>query len=159
MRTAVPTFRVDAVPPVELDRLREAGHDGHGNRLAPFVNDDPDGAPLRCCLRPARVGERIVLIAYRPPGTAGPYAEVGPIFVHAEPCPGYAEPHAYPAAYRDRQQVLRAYNAAGRIADAVLVDGSTAEQGIARLFDGPDVTIVHSRNVRYGCYMFAVRRA
>jgi len=160
MTTAVPTFRVDAVPLDELDRLRAAGHDDHGNPLEIFVNDDPLRTPLRCCLRPARVGERVALIAYRPPGTAGAYAEVGPIFVHADPCPGYPQPHAYPARYRDWPQVLRGYDTAGRIADAVLVDGAaTAEDGIARLLADPDVTIVHSRNVQYGCYMFAVSRA
>ncbi len=153
------SFVVSAVPATELDRLRRAGRDDAGNPLQPFTVTDPDSVPLRCCLRLATVGEQAMLLAYRPPGTAGAYAEVGPVFVHAHPCAGYAEPNAYPAAYRARQQVLRAYDAAGRIADATLVDGSTAEDGIARLLADPAVTIVHSRNVLYGCYMFAIERA
>jgi Protein of unknown function (DUF1203) len=152
-------FRVTPVPAAELERLRRAGRDDAGNVLEPFTNTDPDGTPLRCCLRPASVGEQVVLLAYQPPGTAGPYAEVGPIFVHAEPCSGYAEPHVYPAAYRDRRQVLRAYNTSGRMGDAMLVDGATAEEGIARLLADPSVAIVHSRNVLAGCYMFAIQRA
>src|SRR6266545_4300144 len=152
------SFHIEAIPAADLDRIRANGVDVAGNAFTPFV-EDTGGSPVRCCLRLSRAGERIALIAYRPPGTAGAYAEVGPVFVHAHPCAGYAEPNAYPAAYRARQQVLRAYDAAGRIADATLVDGSTAEDGIARLLADPAVTIVHSRNVLYGCYMFAIERA
>jgi len=38
----------------------------------------------------------VTLIAYTPPGTAGAYAERGPVFVHAERCDGYPTPNQYP---------------------------------------------------------------
>ena len=80
------------------------------------------------------------------------------MFVHASPCEGYAADGGWPPEYRDRQQVLRAYNDRGRIADAILVDGPEAEDGIAKLLADPAHVLVHSRNVLYGCYMFAVSR-
>jgi hypothetical protein len=123
-----------------------------------FVAEE-DGAPLRCCLREARAGERLALIAYRPEGTAGAYREVGPVFVHAARCGGYVERDAYPAAFRHRRQVFRAYDEAGRIADALLVEGAHAEASIEHLLASPRVAIVHSRNVLYGCYMFAIGRS
>jgi hypothetical protein len=93
-------FRVHAIPSRTLAEIRLAGHDRFGNELTPIVDDD-GGAPLRCCLRRSTPGEPIYLIAYRPFTMPGPYAEVGPVFVHARPCPGYRETGAYPAAYRD----------------------------------------------------------
>jgi len=68
--------------------------------------------------------------------------------------------------------VLRAYDARGRIADAILIDAADADErrladpaqvlapelGIAKLLADPAHVVVHSRNVLYGCYMFAVSR-
>ena len=150
------TFQIEAIPAAELDRIRAVGQDVEGNPFTP--RDAGGGEPLRCCLRPAREGERVALIAYRPTGTAGAYAETGPVFVHAQPCAGYPADGGWPPEFRDRRQVLRAYDAAGRIADATLVDGAAAEEGIAKLLADPAHAVVHSRNVLYGCYMFAVSR-
>ena len=88
----------------------------------------------------------------------GAYAERGPVFIHAERCDGYPEPHAYPAGLLGRQQVVRAYDQQGRIADGVLVtDGHQAQGVIAELLARPEVVLVHLRNVGYGCYNFCVR--
>ncbi len=145
-----------AIPAAELDAIRAAGQDEAGNRLNVIVLGEP--APLRCCLREARPGERLLLIAYSPPGTAGAYAERGPVFIHADRCPGYRTPHQYPPEFMHRQQVVRAYDRQGRIADGVLAaDGQQAQGVIAELLARPEVELVHLRNVGYGCYNCAVR--
>jgi hypothetical protein len=146
-----------AIPAQELDAIRAAGHDEAGNPLRAHLLED-GGSPLRCCLREARAGERVFLIAYTPPGTAGAYAERGPVFIHAERCAGYPTPDRYPPGLAHRQQVVRAYDRQGRIADGVLVaDGQHAQAVIAGLLARPEVELVHLRNVGYGCYNFAVR--
>lgn len=152
-------FAIDAIPAERLEQIRRAGIDDAGDPFTPFVNPDPDGAPLRCCLRDARTGERLVLIAYRPADTAGAYREIGPVFVHADPCEGYPERNAYPEGFRPRDQVFRAYSHDGRIHDAVLIRGAEAETAIEKLLDDPDIATLHSRNVLHGCYMFAINRA
>jgi hypothetical protein len=150
-------FCYQAIPGGELDAIRAAGRDEAGNPLKVQVYRD-GGAPLRCCLREARAGERLLLIAYTPPGTAGAYAERGPVFVHAERCAGYLMPGEYPPELAGRQQVVRAYDKQGRIADGVLVaDGRQAQAAIAELLARPEVELVHLRNLGYGCYNFAVR--
>jgi hypothetical protein len=147
----------EPIPAAELDAIRAAGRDEAGNLLEVRVLED-SGAPLRCCLREARAGERVLLIAYTPPGTAGAYAERGPVFIHAERCEGYPTPVQYPPGLAHRQQVVRAYDRQGRIADGVLVaDGQQAQGVIAELLARPEVELVHLRNVGYGCYNFAVR--
>jgi Protein of unknown function (DUF1203) len=151
-------FVIDAIPADRLEQMRRTGVDDAGDPFTAFVNPDPDGAPLRCCLREAKTGERLALVAFRPDGTAGAYREIGPVFVHADPCDGYPERNSYPEGFRPRDQVFRAYGHDGRIHDAVLVHGPEAEPAIEKLLANPDVATVHSRNVLYGCYMFAINR-
>jgi hypothetical protein len=151
-------FRVAALPADDLERIRARGADDFGNALEPETVTGA-GTPLRCCLREAEPGERVVLIAYRPAVVAGPYAEVGPVFVHAEACPGYADEGCYPEGFRARNQLLRAYDARGRQVENVIVDGPVAERAITDLLGRPGVAYLHSRNVLAGCYMFAVHSA
>ena len=151
-------FRFEPIPAATLDRIRAAGMDEAGNQLTVQAVTD-GGSPLRCCLRETVPGERVLLIAYTPPGGQGGYAERGPVFIHAEPCDGYRTPDRYPAALSHRQQVVRAYDRDGRIADGVLVeDGEHAMPVIRELLGRPEVTLVQLRNVGFGCYNFAVRR-
>lgn len=150
---------IEALPADELNRIRQAGRDDSGNQLVPFrVDAGSFGSPLRCCLRDAAEGELIVLIAYRPRGGAGAYAEVGPVFIHAQACGGYRTVLRYPEGFRHRQQVFRAYDGLGRICDAVVVEGADAESVLRGLLQRSEVAVVQSRNVRYGCFMFLVSR-
>ena len=149
-------FRFEPIPAATLDGIRAAGVDEAGNQLT-VQTDTGGGSPLRCCLRETTPGERVLLIAYTPPGGRGGYAERGPVFIHAEPCDGYRTPDRYPAGLSHRQQVVRAYNRDGRIAGGVLaVDGEHAIPVIRALLAQPEVTLVQLRNVEYGCYNFSV---
>jgi hypothetical protein len=148
----------EPIQPATLQQIRAAGVDEAGNLLT-VQADTEGGSPLRCCLRESAPGERVLLIAYAPPGTRGAYAERGPVFIHAGPCGGYLTPDRYPPALSHRPQVVRAYDRDGRIADGVLAsNGDHAMTVIRELLARPDVTLVHLRNVGYGCYNFAVRR-
>jgi len=154
------TFRISAIPPQILDRIRAVGKDDFGNPLEVIV-DEEGGSPLRCCLRPAAPGERLLLIAYQPFSRPGPYTEVGPAFIHAEHCAGYPEPSRYPSGYRDwATMIFRPYHFDGRMAypAIAMVDGPQAEQAIETIFADPTIEVIHSRNVYAGCYMFAIHR-
>jgi hypothetical protein len=61
--------------------------------------------------------------------------------------------------FASRRQILRAYGNDGRLADALIVEGvEAARRGIAELFARPEGTLIHSRNVLYGCFMFPYYR-
>ena len=90
---------------------------------ARVLTDSEGGAPLRCCLRDSRAGEKIRLGSVVPPGPQGAYAEAGPVFLHADPCSGPASTD-YPDAFRTRRQVFRSYDASGQI-----LGGEIAEAG------------------------------
>jgi Protein of unknown function (DUF1203) len=162
--TATPALRVGAIPAATLRRLREQGHDDDGHRWEPRV-DDEGGAPLRCCLRDSRPGESIALISYAPVRAtigagAGPYDEIGPVFVHADDCDGPAETDRYPAGWVARSQVLRAYHHDGTIAGGVRLRAGEDRDAAAReLLADPAVAFLHSRNVVHGCYMLEIGRA
>jgi hypothetical protein len=151
-------FSISALPSDDLRRIRAAGSDDFGNLFAAST-DEVGGAPLRCCLTESLPGERISLISYRPFPWSGPYAEVGPVFVHAEECAGYQKDSEYPEGFASRRQLLRAYDHDRRISDAIQAkDGEQAKQILGWLLSRPEVDFVHSRNLEWGCYMFSARR-
>jgi hypothetical protein len=149
-------FQIHAISDEILTGVRASGRDVSGHPVEPAVATG--GEPLRCCLRDARPGEDLILFGYEPPLPASPYREIGAVFAHAAACPG-GPAAGYPAEFRGRRQVLRAYDARGWIHPAPRVDdGSDPEAAIAEILADPDVDRIHSRNVAYGCYMFAITR-
>ena len=152
------TFQIHTVDPDIIERVRRTGRD---------VNDTPvervvaaGDEPVRCCLTDARPGDELLLMGYRPslPGPS-PYVETGAVFVHAAPCAGPADTSSYPEAWLRRSQVLRAYDERGWIHPATTVhDGSDAPAVLAAVLAAPGVVEVHSRNIGYGCFMFAATR-
>ncbi|GGS45525.1 MULTISPECIES: DUF1203 domain-containing protein [Streptomyces] len=149
------------IEPAVLKELRTADDAG---RPVAAVTDEEGGAPLRCCLRRSEPGERIALVSYAPlrrwaAGTGadpGAYDEQGPVFVHAEECPGPAG-DALP--FTDAHRVLRRYSSAGRILGGRLVtDADAFRPALAEAFADPEVALVHVRAVEYGCFLYEVRR-
>ena len=89
----------------------------------------------------------------------GAYAEAGPVFVHADGCPGPSST-GYPDGFRAHRQVFRAYNAVGEIVGGEIVEPGSGQEAVAeRLLSLPTVAFLHSRNVIHGCYMFSTRPA
>lgn len=151
-------FRIHAIREDELKDVLTSGVDVSGNPLEHLTASG--GEPLRCCLRDAELGEAVILFGYEPPIPSSPYREIGPVFTHASWCGGPAATGTYPSAWRGRPQVLRAYDRRGWIHPLTRAhDGSEPETIIAEMFDSPDVVQIHSRNVAYGCYMFAITRS
>jgi hypothetical protein len=150
-------FEISALDEPTLQTVRASGTDVSSNPIVASAAEG--GEPLRCCLRNARPDEQIILFGYEPALPAGPYREVGPVFAHGEPCGGPALNDGYPPDWLGRRQILRAYDARGWIHPASCEhDGTDPAAAIAAVLAHPDVALVHSRNVVYGCYMFAITR-
>jgi hypothetical protein len=152
------SFIVTSLETAVADEMRNASQDAYGNALQAETQNAP-GNPCRHCLRRAKQGERLVLFSHSPFDTRNPYKEVGPIFVHADGCPRYAQTGRLPEDFLNRPIVLRGYDARQRIAEvAVVVDGST-ERRVEELLADPNVAFVHARSFTHGCYLFRVDRA
>jgi hypothetical protein len=151
-------FQIQPLPSAVLDDARASGVDVSGHPIVVMITEG--GEPLRCCLRNAEPGEQAMLFGFEPSIPASPYREVGPVFAHAQQCPGPERLDSYPADWRGKPQVLRAYDSRGWIHNATRVhDGTNPEAVISEMFADPDVVQIHSRNVAYGCFMFGLRRA
>jgi hypothetical protein len=144
------------------EKVRSTLRDDAGNQLSAWTSDS-DGAPCRHCLRTTQRGERLILFAYRPFDESGPYAELGPIFVHAETCDRYDEHAGLPGDFATRPLTLRSYGATERgslsIVDAVVAPPGEAETALERLFADGRAAFVHARNPAWGCFDFIVERA
>ncbi|TGZ18033.1 hypothetical protein DV517_30060 [Streptomyces sp. S816] len=153
------TYTVCPIPAGTLAALLT--EDDAGVPAAGYL-DPEGGAPLRCCLRRSAPGERIALVSYAPlrrwaaetGARPGAYDERGPVFVHADGCPGR---WGSELPFTDAHRVLRRYSAQGHILGGELVseDFPTA---LAWAFSDPEVASVHVRAVEYGCFLYEVRR-
>jgi hypothetical protein len=151
------TITVHAIDPARLDLIRSAGQDDSGN---PFTAHDAtgEGEPLRCCLRFAHAGERIALMSFAPFTDPSPWREVGPVYVHAEPCAGYAG-HSMPEELRRGPRVLRTYRADGSMDyghNTLVAEDEDLEPFLERLLAEPEVATVHVRTVLPQCFLYAV---
>jgi hypothetical protein len=155
-------FHILAVPASFSDRIRTSLRDDAGNALSVWVSDS-DGNPCRSCLRRTSAGERLILCTYTPFDAAGPYAESGPIFLHADSCEPYDPASGFPEDFSDRNLTLRSYGSTGRgsfsIVDATVAEPGNAVPELERLFADPNVDVVHARNPAWGCYDFRVERS
>lgn len=161
--TLTKTYAVRSIPADVVAQLRVLDDAGHAPEI---IVDSDGGSPLRCCLRLSRPDETLLLASYAPlrrwalstGADPGPYNELGPVFLHAEPCAG-PDSDEWPAELRGQPRVLRAYDARGRIVGgAVVVEGAAPEPVLADVLDNPDVAFVHARALVHGCFTFAVER-
>ena len=148
--------------PTEDARAFQAG--------APDANGQPperhiapaDGLPCRHCQRPISTGEPYLILAYRPFPAAQPYAELGPIFLHAEPCERHPESAALPEMFRDWERVLiRGYGNDDRIVYGTGEVVTPADVGSAaeRILARDDVRYIHVRSSTNNCYQLRIERA
>lgn len=150
-------LNVIPIDPSRLEAMREAGKDEHGNPFAGYAAAGWE--PLRCCLRIAREGEHIALISYSPFTERSPWAEVGPVYVHADACEGYASGEL-PPELRTGPRILRSYQADGSLDydDILFVrDGEDLEPALRDLLARPAVAAVHVRASLTQCFTYEVR--
>lgn len=155
------TYLARPLTPAVLRELRTG--DDAGRPLRPFKDDEGD-APLRCCLRRSTPGERIALVSYAPlrrwaaetGADPGAYDEQGPVFIHADDCPG---PAGTALPFTNAHRTVRRYSADGRILGGRLVEDTTGfEPAFAEAFADPEVALVQVRAVEFGCFLYEVRR-
>ncbi|WCK03051.1 DUF1203 domain-containing protein [Agrobacterium tumefaciens] len=148
-----------AMPAKEAEAFRAGTPDAYG--LMPEKAVSPGGMPCRHCLSQIDEGEAMLILAYRPFPSLQPYAETGPVFLHAEACARYPQTAAVPPILNSPDYIVRGYGADDRIVygtGAVTATGeivSRARQLLARA----DVAYVHVRSARNNCYQCRIDTA
>ena len=132
------------------------------NGQAPEVQtSDGGGNPCRHCLEDIAEGAPMLVLAHRPFPAPQPYAEVGPIFVHAETCPRYGETHHMPEIFARREAILiRGYGADDRIVYGTgkAIPTGEIESVAAKLLERPEIAYLHLRSASNNCYQCRIER-
>lgn len=149
---------VRGIPTEDADKLRAGGPDANGQ---PALRRVARGLanPCRHCLQLIPEGEEKLVLAYRPFKRAQPYAEVGPVFLHADECPRY-EADALPAwiAYLT-PAVIRGYDQDDwiRYETGAVVSGPELTAACQKILANPNVAYVHIRS-KFNCFQCRVDR-
>lgn len=153
------TIRFTPIPTETVRALQAGGPDANGQPPEWHIADG-GGNPCRHCLRMIREGAGMLILAHRPFPAPQPYAELGPIFLCADPCEaGGGE--AMPEMLASPDYIVRGYGPDDRIVygtGAVVPTAAIAAEAAARLAD-PRVAYVHVRSARNNCYQLRIDAA
>ncbi len=149
--------------PTEEARAFQAGTpDANGQNPERHVSDG-DGVPCRHCQRDVAKGEAYLILNYRPFAELQPYAETGPIFLHAEPCEHYAETTTAPEMFfkNGRRYLIKGYYGNDRIAYGTgrIVEPGDMAAAANKILERPDIAYVHVRSALNNCYQLRIERA
>lgn len=154
------SIRYVALDSAVVCALRDGAADANGHpperRIAAV-----GGYPCRHCMRPIDEGEAFLVLAHRPFPKPQPYAELGPIFLHAEPCERGGGDAMLPAFLGGSSYIVRGYGTDDRI---IYGSGGVVEIGrisdrAAKLLGDPGVAYVHVRSASNNCYHCRIERA
>ena len=140
----------------EADAFRNGEPDANGQ--VPERHHTTGTLPCRVCLGHIKDGETALLLSYRPFPEPQPFAETGPIFIHAESC-SPAESHGVlPAMFDSPDYIIRGYSHDNRISGAVTPTEKIVQRA-EDLLARDDIAYVHVRSARNNCYQCRIDRA
>ena len=154
------SIRFVALDSETVRRLQDGGVDAYGNTPVRLVSDG-GAIPCRHCLQRVAKGEPYLALAYSPFVERQPYAETGPIFLHAERCERAADSATPAAMFKSGgQYILRGYDTSDWIKydAAEIVPANQLVQRAEELLSRGDVAYVHMRSSRYNCYQCRIER-
>lgn len=146
--------------PTDIVRAYQAGGlDANGQPPERQISDG-DGNPCRHCLAMVPEGAEMLVLAHRPFPAPQPYAELGPIFLCADPClPGGGG--VLPAILSSPEYIMRGYGADNRIVygtGAVVATAEIVAAAEKRLADDR-IAYVHLRSASNNCFHLRIDRA
>jgi hypothetical protein len=147
-----------ALETAQVEAWRRGEGDANGQPAERKISDGK-GVPCRHCMEIVAAGAPYLVLAHRPFPAPQPYAEIGPIFVHAEACPRGGG-LSVPAFLMSDHYIVRGYGADDRI---VYGTGSVVETGriperAAYLLTRPEIRYLHIRSASNNCYHCRIER-
>lgn len=153
------TIRFTPMPTAVARAYQAGGPDANGQTPERGVSNGV-GTPCRHCLRIIPEGAAMLTLSHRPFPAPQPYAELGPVFLCADPCEGAAATTALPEILNSADYILRGYSAQDRIvygSGRVVPTAMIAAEADLTL-DHPDVAYVHVRSASNNCYLVRIDR-
>ena len=122
------------------------------------IADTRPGFPCRVSLQDAQPGETLLLVNYEHLAVASPYRARHAIYIRENARRAELGANEIPEVMRTRVLSLRAYDRAGMMLDADVVQGAEVETVIQRMFGNADVEFIHAHNAKQGCYSARIDR-
>ena len=153
------TYRIRGLDPERFRPLFGLGGEAlkDAGALRMEVSSQP-GFPCRITLIDRAPGETVLLLNHLSHDVANPYRASHAIFVGEQATAAADHVDEVPAALAARVLSLRAFDAAGMMADARLAQPGEVDAGIRLLFDNPQVAYIHAHNAVRGCFAAKVER-
>lgn len=150
-----------ALPTEIAQSWRSGGTDSHGQKPERRISDG--AAPCRHCLKNAPRGEAVLLGAYKPFQTTGPFTETGPIFICENACERFeGAANELPPIIAQREQfIMRGYSANEQIdyRTGQIVRVTDLIEQVQKIFALSEVDFVHIRSAAYTCFTTRIDRA
>jgi len=149
---------VRGIPSEAAERIRAGGPDANGQ---PAIATPAEGLanPCRHCLGLIAEGDGKLVLSYRPFDALQPYAESGPIFLHAAPCPRY-EGETLPGWFDFLDPaIVRGYGSDDwiRYETGDVVPGAELDRACRAILADASVAYVHVRS-KWSCFQCRVDR-
>jgi hypothetical protein len=106
-------------------------------------------------------GDGYLIVAYRPFPQLQPYAETGPIFLHAKECERAADRDALPEMLESSDYIVRGYGKDDRIVygSGAVTPTDNIPARATTLLERDDIAYIHVRSARNNCYQCRIERA
>ena len=139
--------------------LRAGQPDANGQSPERHISDG-GGVPCRHSLQLVPEGDPYLIVAHRPFPAPQPYAEVGPIFIHADATDRYPESDAIPPTLSSAAYIVRGYGYDDRIVYGTgsIVETANIPAHAAELLERDDLAYLHVRSASDNCFHCRIDR-
>ncbi len=154
-------FHYLPLPTHDVMAFQRGSPDAYGN-LPERSLSDGGGNPCRHCLQDIKAGEGMLTLSLRPFSKLHPYAETGPVFLHADSCEAHDRTGGAPPIVTSRRQLLvKGYDVNERIVygTGAIVDCARMDEHLGRLFANSEVAFADIRSASNNCYFCRAVRA
>jgi hypothetical protein len=127
-------------------------------RVVRMTADAKPGFPCRVTLEDAEPGETLLLLNHEHLPVDTPYRSRHAIFVREGAEKAARIEDEVPEQLACRLLSVRAFDAAGMMTDAEVIEGRELAPLIERFFADPAVAYLHAHNARRGCYAARIDR-
>lgn len=153
------TIRFEALPTEAVRAVQLGAVDVYGNPPERRISEGGH-MPCRHCLKNIDAGEAYLVVSWRSFESLQPYAETGPIFLHAETCARAVASDMTPTALQSPDYIVRGYDGNERIiygTGGVFPTSKIADRA-RELLEDEHVEFVHIRSAQNNCFQCRVDR-
>lgn len=145
----------------DAEHFQAGGADSYGHKPQRAISDG-SAIPCRHCLQAVEKGDEYLILAYRPFSAPQPYAETGPIFVHAKACLAYRDSGQLlpPVFELSPNYIVRGYGSDERIVygTGAVTANSEIRNYADTLLQNPEIEFVHVRSASNNCWQAKITR-